>query len=160
MANRFALKPTSPVSQSSSVVRIHSAIASASAPARQLLLIDDEPDICCLVKDALGEFEGWQVTTCQNPSHLDAVNSPLWDAILLEVSVTRLGGFALVPALRANPLTRQSPIVLLTSQVMPRDYARFQQMAIAGVIPKPFDPVTLGRQIAVLLGWPEARGGC
>gem|GEM_PF-502473 len=123
---------------------------------RRLLLIDDEPDICFLVQSALGEFEGWHVATCSDPDTFVFAGTPPWDVILLEVSMTRLAGFALVPALRTNPATSHIPIVLLTSQLMPRDYARFRQMAVDGVIAKPFDPLTLGRQIAALLGWPAA----
>ncbi len=125
---------------------------------RRLLLIDDEPDICLLVQSALKEFQGWQVATCQHPNTLAPHSHSRWDAILLEVSITRLAGFALVPVLRANPSTSQVPIVLLTSQIRSRDYAQFRQMAVDGVIAKPFDPVTLGCQIAALLGWPEATG--
>ncbi len=62
-----------------------------------------------------------------------------------------------MPVLCANPSTRHIPSVLLTSQLSPRAHTRFQHMAIDGVIAKPFDPVTMGRQIAALLGWPEAK---
>lgn len=126
--------------------------AAQGAP-RQLLLIDNEPDICVLVQDALTEFEGWQVTTCCDPSTVDCDTTTRWDAILLEISVTQLTGIALVPAFRFHPKTCHIPIVLLTSQVMARDYARFAQMGVAGVIAKPFNPVTLGQQIAQLLNW-------
>jgi DNA-binding response OmpR family regulator len=123
-----------------------------------LLLIDDEPDICLLVQAALKEFQGWHVVTCQHPNTLTPNGHPQWDAILLEVSITRLAGFALVPALRSDPATSCVPIVLLTSQLRPQDHARFRYMAVNGVIAKPFDPVTLGWQIAALLSWPEAVG--
>ncbi|MFQ4136060.1 response regulator [Nodosilinea sp. PGN35] len=129
----------------------------AESGRRHLLLIDNEPDICLLVQDALREFEGWQVTTCPDSSALDIGSRPPWDAILLEISVDQITQAALVLALRSHPQTCRLPIVLLTSQVMARDYARFEQMEVAGVIAKPFDPVTLGRQIAQLLGW--ADGG-
>lgn len=132
--------------------------AAAEPRLRHLLLIDNEPDICLLVQDALCEFEGWQVNFCPDSSALDVGSSPPWDAILLEISADQMTQAALVLALRSHPQTRQLPIVLLTSQVMARDYARFEQMGVAGVIPKPFDPVTLGRQIAQLLGWPERNG--
>ncbi|MGG6240610.1 response regulator [Nodosilinea sp. AN01ver1] len=124
---------------------------------RQLLLIDNEPDICVLVQAALDEFKGWQVTTCCDPSTVDLATSPQWDAILLEISVVRLTGIALVPAFQFHPRTSHIPIVLLTSQVMARDYARFEQMGVAGVIAKPFDPVVLGDQIAQLLNWAPSR---
>ncbi|MBE9110693.1 response regulator [Nodosilinea sp. LEGE 07298] len=120
---------------------------------RHLLLVDNEPDICVLVQDALAEFEGWQVTTCCDPSTVDFETTPHWDAILLEISVTRLTGVALVTALQIHPKTYHIPIVLLTSHVMARDYAQFEQMGVTGVIAKPFDPVTLGHQIAQLLDW-------
>ncbi|MBE9159343.1 response regulator [Nodosilinea sp. LEGE 06152] len=150
MANSHIIAP-SPASAGSNFT-CHRAAGNQGA-ARQLLLIDNEPDICVLVQDALREFEGWQVTVCCDPSTVDFDTSPPWDAILLEISVTRLTGIALVPAFQFHPRTRHIPIVLLTSQVMARDYARFEQMGVAGVIAKPFDPVILGHQIAQMLNW-------
>ncbi|PSN16660.1 two-component system response regulator [filamentous cyanobacterium CCT1] len=146
-----AIKVPSPLSANADLASRH--VSAAQGTPRQLLLIDNEPDICVLVQDALREFEGWQVTTCCDPSTVDFDTSPRWDVILLEISVTQLTGIALVPAFRFHPSTCHIPIVLLTSQVMARDYARFEQMGVAGVIAKPFDPVTLGRQIAQLLNW-------
>jgi CheY-like chemotaxis protein len=123
------------------------------APQRQILCIDPEPDICQIVCDALGEFHGWSVTTAAGLSVLDAAPPGGWDAVLVEVSQTPQRGFPLVAALANHPSTCHSPILLLTSQVMPRDYARFQQMAVRGVIAKPFDPLLLGTHMADLLGW-------
>lgn len=152
MANSSAIE----LSLTSSAAALYASVCSPIPDSgRHLLLIDNEPDICLLVQDALGEFEGWQVTSCPDSSALDIGSSPPWDAILLEISVDQITQAALVLALRSHPQTRRLPIVLLTSQVMARDYARFEQMGVAGVIPKPFDPVTLGRQIAQLLGWSD-----
>ncbi|WP_156119792.1 response regulator [Leptolyngbya sp. KIOST-1] len=154
MANSLAINPPSPSPCSGLIPNLIDYRGFETKGAiRELLLIDNEPDICALVQDALGEFEGWRVTTYCDPRDLDFSTCGPWDAILLEISVTRLTGVALVPALQLHPCTGHIPIVLLTSQVRARDYAQFEQMGVAGVIPKPFDPVTLGRRIAQLLHW-------
>lgn len=44
---------------------------------------------------------------------------------------------------------------LLTAKVLTEDLAQSDQLAIAGAIAKPFDPLTLVQQVAVaaVLGW-------
>jgi len=39
--------------------------------------------------------------------------------------------------------------------VLSSDRAKFAQMGVAGVIPKPFQPVTLTEEVAEILGWVE-----
>jgi CheY-like chemotaxis protein len=43
--------------------------------------------------------------------------------------------------------------LLLTTKVQPADQEQFAQLGVRGVIPKPFDPMTLHDQVSELLGW-------
>ena len=64
-------------------------------------------------------------------------------------------GPATVAALRADPATRDIPIIFLTAKMPAEDVAEWQVLRLAGVIPKPFDPMTLSADMARLLGWQE-----
>jgi CheY-like chemotaxis protein len=54
-------------------------------------------------------------------------------------------------------VTQNTPIILLTSLVMPDELVGYQQLDVVGVITKPFDPEYLGYDIAQLLGRPTTR---
>jgi CheY-like chemotaxis protein len=77
------------------------------------------------------------------------------NAILLDVSMPGMDGFALYEILQSDPITRSIPVILLTAKVLPSDRAKFAQMAVAGVIAKPIQPITLTEEVAEILGWDE-----
>jgi DNA-binding response OmpR family regulator len=64
-----------------------------------------------------------------------------------------MDGFAVYEILQSDPITRSIPIILLTAKVLPSDQAKFAQMAVAGVITKPIQPLTLTEEVAEILGW-------
>ena len=64
-----------------------------------------------------------------------------------------MDGFAVYEILLSDPITRSIPLILLTAKVLPSDRAKFAQMAVAGVITKPIQPITLTEEVAEILGW-------
>jgi CheY-like chemotaxis protein len=122
-------------------------------PTRQVLCIDDDVSVVTVTQYSLELFAGWYVATTDDRYALEIATSGPWDAILLEIGMGYGAGLSLYQRLMADPRTQHIPLVLLTSWVMPADYQRYSQMAIAGVIAKPYNPVTLSTHVAVLLDW-------
>ncbi len=60
--------------------------------------------------------------------------------------------------LQKNPLTVNIPVVLLTAKVQAADKKPFSDLGVAGVLFKPFDPLTLAQQIAEAVAWKDERG--
>jgi CheY-like chemotaxis protein len=121
---------------------------------KRILLIDDDPDIRAVAQIALEKFNGWQITTAESGADgLAQACSGSFDGILLDISMPDMDGFCVFANLQANACTQAIPVVLLTAKVLPSDQQRFAEMAVAGVIAKPFNPVTVGTQIASLMGW-------
>ena len=123
---------------------------------KRLLMIDDETCIQTIVKLCLEKMTGWQVTPCNAQQGLQAAREGHWDAIILEVALLGMDGLTLLNQLQTDSQARSIPVVLLTSRVLPNDYARYHRLPIAGVIAKPFDPKGLGTDISALLGWQSA----
>jgi CheY-like chemotaxis protein len=99
----------------------------------------------------------WKVTTATNGRDaLEKVTAAAPDAILLDVMMPEMDGPTTVVALRARPDMRNVPIILLTAKVQAADKRRFTELDIQGVMGKPFDPMTLGSEIATLLRWEHA----
>ncbi|HIK44322.1 MAG TPA: response regulator [Leptolyngbyaceae cyanobacterium M65_K2018_010] len=123
---------------------------------RHVLVIDDERDIRDVIGLSLEEFGGWQVTSvASGQAGIAQAQAHPWDAILLDVSMPDMDGVAVFEILQTNPKTRTIPVILLTARVLESDRRRFAALGVAGVIPKPFDPVVVWQQVAEILAWPR-----
>ncbi|MDF5714248.1 MAG: response regulator [Rhizonema sp. PD38] len=118
-----------------------------------ILVIDDEKNLCTVIKACLENIGHWQVLTTQSSSEgLLLAQTELPDAILLDVMMPEIDGITLFRRLQSNPHT-QIPVILLTAKVQTVDLNQFLQLGVAGVIPKPFDPLKLADLVAEILGW-------
>lgn len=121
---------------------------------KTILIVDDEEDICQVVQASLKEFGGWQTVLAHaGEDGLTLAQNEHPDAILLDVSMPGMDGFQVFEQLQNNSATQDIPVILLTSKVLARDRKRFADLTIAGVITKPFNPLTIWQQVADLLGW-------
>jgi CheY-like chemotaxis protein len=125
---------------------------------RRILVVDDDAMLREVAQTALELVGGWRVSTAQSGAHAQQqARGERPDAILLDVMMPGLDGPATVNALRADSATRDIPIIFLTAKVQEDDLGRWGSLCLAGIIPKPFDPMTLAADIAAMLGWSEAR---
>jgi CheY-like chemotaxis protein len=121
---------------------------------KRILIVDDEERIREVVRACLEDLGGWETILAESGEEgLLKAESETIDAILLDVSMPDLDGFTFFQRLQDNRTTRAIPVILLTAKVLNSDRDRFSQMGVAGVINKPFNPVTLSEQIAAILGW-------
>lgn len=123
---------------------------------RRVLIIDDEPDIREVAQLSLEMGRGWEVLAAASGEEgLRAAERESPDAILLDVMMPELDGPTVLTRLLANPETSAIPVVFLTAKVQGADQRRFAEMGVAGILAKPFDPLTLADEMAVLLGWDD-----
>lgn len=121
---------------------------------RRILIIDDEERIREVVRACLEDLAGWQaLTAASGMEGLQVAIAESPDLILLDVSMPNMNGFQFSEQLQQSESLRQLPIILLTAKVLAGDRKSFTQMQIAGVITKPFNPLTLCQQIAELMSW-------
>ena len=125
--------------------------------AKRILLTDDEDHIREVAQLSLETVGGWEVTTAGSGGEaLAKAASEPPDAILLDVMMPELDGPTTFERLQADPSTREIPVVFLTAKVQAADRRRFDELGVAGVIAKPFDPLTLADEVAQALGWRAA----
>jgi CheY-like chemotaxis protein len=74
---------------------------------------------------------------------------------LLDVMMPEMDGPTTLLKLKASAKTSHIPVLLLTAKVQGPDQRKFAEMGVAATLFKPFDPLTLSRQIASALGWKE-----
>jgi len=114
----------------------------------RVLLIDDEADIREVVELSLALDPGFVTRTCA--SGLEALPVALdWqpDLILLDVMMPVLDGPATLSRLRDCTQTACIPVVFMTARAQTRELDAFRSLGAVGVIPKPFDPMTLASSV-------------
>ena len=115
---------------------------------RTLLYVDDEPDIRQIAAMALGLAPDLEVHVADSGEQALKIMAPLKpDLVMLDVMMPGLDGPATMKRMRENPALAAIPVVFITAKAMPQEVARFRALGAAGVIPKPFDPMTLGSQV-------------
>ena len=122
---------------------------------RKILIIDDESDIREVAAMSLETVSGWgvlQANSGMEGMRIAQERSP--DAILLDVMMPDMDGPTTLQLLRSNDATAGIPVIFLTAKVQSADRKRFAELGVAAVLSKPFDPMSLGDQIAEALGWP------
>ena len=125
-------------------------------PARHVLIVDDDELLREVARAALELVGGWRVSTALSGAEAQAQAQALQpDAILLDVMMPGLDGPGTVGGLRQNARTRDIPIIFLTAKLPAGNHTGWEHLDLAGVIPKPFDPMTLATDMAHLLGWGE-----
>lgn len=119
---------------------------------KRILVIDDEELLQEVIQASLEDVGGWEVLLASSGMEgiSIALSEPL-DGILLDVSMPVMDGIETFKKLQENSTTQTIPVIFLTAKVQPADKARFSELGIAGVIAKPFDPMTLTEQVATLL---------
>jgi CheY-like chemotaxis protein len=110
----------------------------------RILHVDDEPDIRELVDISLGLDTEFAFKSCASGAEaLMAAAEWSPDLILMDVMMPVMDGPQTLGRLREIAETADIPVVFMTARAQARELAHFLSLGAAGVIPKPFDPMTL-----------------
>ena len=123
---------------------------------RLILIIDDEDDIREVAALSLEATAGWEILTASSGAdgiRLAVQRKP--QAILMDVMMPGMDGPTTFRRMQENPEIAQIPVLLLTAKVQGVDRRRFAGLGVAGVLFKPFDPLTLASEISEALGWKD-----
>jgi len=118
----------------------------------KVLLAEDEPDVQLIARLSLRKA-GFTVFTANNGLEaLARVAEVQPDVILLDWMMPEMDGFETCKCLKADPATQAIPVIFLTAKVQETEVSKALALGAAGCIGKPFDVMTLGRQIRAIVG--------
>jgi DNA-binding response OmpR family regulator len=101
----------------------------------RVLIIDDDRDLCRLVKDYLGPL-GYDVTAAHTGLEgLDRAANETWGAIILDVMLPGLNGFEVLKRLRAKS---NVPVLMLTARGEESDRIAGLEVGADDYLPKTF----------------------
>ena len=120
---------------------------------RRVLLVDDENSIREIAQLSLERVGGWEVVAAASGKEaiVAASSRGPFALVLIDVMMPGLDGPSTLARLRGGALAAKVPVVFLTAKLQPADRARLHEIGAAGVIAKPFDPMTLPAQLEELL---------
>jgi CheY-like chemotaxis protein len=122
-----------------------------------ILLIDDEPSDIKVVHEILKDLYRTRVAT-SGAKALEAVKAvPPPDLILLDVMMPEMDGYEVCTRLKADPTTREIPVIFLTSMIGAEDETRGFALGAVDYIRKPFSPPVVLARVHTHLILREAR---
>jgi CheY-like chemotaxis protein len=119
---------------------------------RRILVVEDELDIQKLIKMSLRVHGVKEVSVAGDGEEcLEVVKQLKPELILLDVSMPKLDGYETCRLLKANPDTRDIPVIFLSARTQADERERGMRAGAQGYLSKPFDPTTLYSQILEIL---------
>ncbi len=117
----------------------------------RLLIVDDEDDIRLIARMSLERIGGWEVLDAGSAeAAVAAARSGPLDAVLLDVMMPGVDGPGTLELLRPV-IGAETPVIFLTAKTQTADRERLSELGAAGLIAKPFDPMTLPDEVSAQL---------
>jgi len=114
-------------------------IESYEGPRRTVLVADDSWENCTILTNLLVPL-GFTVVEARNGREaVDLARQHQPDLILLNLVMPFLDGYGALAQLRANPLTRQTPVFAFSARVFEQDKLRSRQAGFDDFVAKPVD---------------------
>jgi CheY-like chemotaxis protein len=109
----------------------------------RLLVVDDQPELAGLLKTVLDE-EGYTVTLCTDSRQALAMIAQVRPAaLILDVLMPEVDGFAVLRQLRMTPEGQRLPVILMSgawrAHEKQREIGTTTDVAPTIVLPKPFE---------------------
>ncbi len=110
--------------------------------------VDDDADILQITKFALEEIGGLNVTAFEGAhAALAGMATAQPDLIVMDVMMPEIDGPTALKQLKRMEEVAHIPVVFMTARVQPHELRDYMALGAAGVISKPYDPVTLTQQL-------------
>jgi CheY-like chemotaxis protein len=125
-----------------------------------VLIVDDNPQLLEFVSDTLQELGTYRVVTAADGVEgLQRYYEVRPDCVIIDVKMPRLNGLQLVKALRGDPETAQTPLILLSALVQDNDRLAGLLSGADQYLVKPVPPLDLIAAIerAIALGDDERQ---
>ncbi len=117
----------------------------------RMLVVDDSPTICAVLDKMLGR-EGYAVSSAgDGPSAIELARSEQPALIFLDIVMPGMNGFAVLRALRHDPLTRHIPIVMISGNQQATEQFYVQRFGADDFMRKPFGSDEVCQRISLLV---------
>ncbi|QPK64433.1 response regulator [Methylomonas sp. LL1] len=114
----------------------------------KILYVEDDPDIQTVAKMAMEMIGGFELEVCDDGYQAQQKAQAFQpDLFLLDMMLPGMTGIQTLEQLRALPGLEQVPAIFMTAKIQNHEIEDYKRQGVLGVIPKPFDPMTLTNDI-------------
>jgi serine phosphatase RsbU (regulator of sigma subunit) len=113
----------------------------------KILIVDDEPFNVDYLEQELEDLNCEMISACNGREALDRVKHESPDLILLDMMMPVMDGFEVLACLKADPLNRDIPVVVISAQSDLQSVVKGIHLGAEDYLPKPFEPVLLRARI-------------
>jgi PAS domain S-box-containing protein len=132
-AAAYLLKPLDPVAVREALNRV---IGVTPQRQKHVLVVDDDPNVADMLGQFLPATEYRLEAAPDGLAGLQAVERSRPDIILLDIIMPRLDGFAVIERLRADPKTRDLPIIVISAKELTNDESTRLKESVSLVMKK------------------------
>src|SRR5499427_5992310 len=136
---------------------MNTASESVEQQKKVVLVVDDAPANIRVVNEILRSSYRVRVATSGAKALELANESPGPDLILLDVVMPGMDGYEVCGRLKANPATKDIPVIFLTGQTETEDETRGFEVGAVDYIHKPFSPAVVKARVHTHLVLREIR---
>ncbi|MBI2206133.1 MAG: response regulator [Candidatus Rokubacteria bacterium] len=149
--HRWAELLVAPVPAPRPAAAASSAETAAGREAGLILVVDDDDDNRHVIGRRL-ERQGYHVEFAADGARaLELARTRRFDLVLLDVMMPGLDGFAVLEQLKADPATRDIPVIMVSALDDTASVVRCIERGAEDYLPKPFDPVLLRARVSASL---------
>lgn len=117
----------------------------------RILIVDDEPFNVDYLEQELEDTGCETLAAANGLEALQQVQAASPDLVLLDMMMPVMDGFETLSRLKADPATRQIPIIIISAHSDLHSVVRGIQLGAEDYLPKPFEPVLLHARISSCL---------
>ncbi|SRR5579884_3746634 len=125
----------------------------------RVLIVDDDPDLRASIADGLQLLGGYEVLLAQDGAEgLEMYVREGPDCVIVDIRMPDINGYQMIRAIRGDPSSAQTPIVVLSALVQPTDQIIGQLSGADVYLFKPVDIETLVQEVELAIQMtPESR---
>jgi CheY-like chemotaxis protein len=122
------------------------------AEVKKIIIIDDEVDFCFFLKHNLEGTREYSVICANDPEKgLKLVQKELPDALLLDISMPRMDGLAVLEVLKKSPRTQHIPVIMVTALEDDASRLKANTHYVEYYVSKPVDYQDLQKKLNAVL---------
>lgn len=118
---------------------------------RTILVADDNPISRELIRETLETRDFTVIEACDGKDALEKIQETNPDAVLMDIQMPAMDGFAVLRAVRSEPRFAALPVLALTAFAMQGDREKALAAGFDGYITKPIDIMLLREEVEQLL---------
>ena len=126
---------------------------------RRALVVEDHPDARALVRTYLLGMGVEVVDVAEGRSAIRQLESWPPDLVCLDLMLPELSGFEVCEFMRAHPVLKEVPILIMSARAKPMDRAFAEEVGATAYLVKPFKRSEFSRAVNACMNQGQTQAG-